>query len=84
MGAKGQFSTFFMDLKYDPSHACVKPYKPYGTDRYAMESYIQQGKRYFACLQDAAKNDMEYADAVVKDGYEKSVEDFISEIKRQY
>lgn len=83
-GPKGAFSTFLYDLKYDPSRGCSKPYKPYGSDRYAWDTYRQEGGRYVECMKAAATSDMDYASEIVADGYKKAVDDFISEVKRGY
>lgn len=52
-GAKGEFSTFLSDLKYDPTRACSKPYKPYAADRYTRDAYATDAERYVDCLKTA-------------------------------
>lgn len=83
-GPKGAFSSLFHRIEYDPSEACTKPYRPYGSDRYAWESYKADATRYLDCMKDAADADAKYAVEVVYDGYEKAADDFLQEVKRGY
>ncbi|HAU21170.1 MAG TPA: hypothetical protein DCS24_01010 [Erythrobacter sp.] len=82
--AQGDFSSLGFSLDYDPSSACSKPMRPYSNDRYAWESYQAEGERYLSCLEEAANNDMRYAQRVVQEGYENAVQEFLNEVERGY
>lgn len=82
--AQGSFSTMFSTLKYDPTTACSKPYRPYSKDEYARERYMSDAKRYVQCLEDAANNDAEYAQKVVSQGYKTATDDFIRDLRSGY
>jgi hypothetical protein len=81
---RGEFSTAFFRLEYDPSKGCSKPYRPYRADNYEMDSYRSDAKRYVGCLEEAATSDIQYAQNAVVEGYTKALEDFKSEIQRGY
>lgn len=81
MGPKGQFSTVLFNLEYDPSKACRKPYSPFSNDRYAWDMYRDEARRYIDCMKSAASSDMEYAAAVIAEGYKEKVDEFAQEIR---
>ena len=74
-GSRGEFSVMFKDLKYDPSKACTKPFRPYGASDADIDAYRFSLNRYRSCLLGAAKNDVEYANDVIKEGYVKALQD---------
>lgn len=80
LGPKGRFSTTFMDLEYDPSRGCYRPYKPFDGDQYARERYRNDAVEYLACMKRATANDAEYATEVIYDGYKKKAEEFLSSL----
>ena len=82
--ARGSFSTFIYELKYDPSRPCSKPYRPYQMDKWAREQYIRDGETYLSCMREAANADVEYAQKVIQDGYRKAADDFLEEVRRGY
>ncbi|QCB56306.1 hypothetical protein E5675_18975 [Sphingopyxis sp. PAMC25046] len=82
--AKGSFSTFLYDLKYDPSRACSKPYRPYQMDKWAREQYVRDGETYLSCLRETANSDAEYAQQVIRDGNRKAADEFLEEVRRGY
>lgn len=84
-GPEGEFKTRFgRSLEYDPSRACIKPMKPYGNDKYAMELYISSAKDYIGCMENAANRDVEYAQKIILAGYEEAAQDYINEVRRGY
>ena len=84
LGPKGGFSTLLFRLKYDPSKNCAKPMRPYGSDRYAWESYKSDAARYISCMQEAAEADMGYASEVLAEGYKEKMAEFRREVERGY
>jgi hypothetical protein len=80
-GPKGQFSTFISTLKYDPSKACTKPYRPLSGSEYAMRSYLADAERYLDCMRDASNADARYATEVVAEGYKEASAEFLQELK---
>lgn len=82
--AKGSFSTFLFELKYDPTRPCSKPYRPYRMDKWEREQYIREGQAYLACMQETADADVEYAQQIIREGYEKAADDFLEEVRRGY
>ena len=84
-GPEGEFKTSYgRKLEYDPSPACFKPMKPYSNDKYAMDLYVSSAKNYINCLQNAANQDVEYAQKIIMAGYEEAAQDYINEIRRGY
>lgn len=84
MRARGSFSTYLYELKYDPSRPCMKPYRPYNMDDWARQQYLRDGKAYLDCMQDTANADAEYAQKVVQDGYRAAADEFLEEVRRGY
>jgi len=74
----------FGRLEYDPSKGCSKPYRPITDSEYARSQYISDAKRYIECMQDAAEADSKYASSVIEEGLEKSMDDFMAEVRRGY
>ena len=81
---KGEFSTFFKDLKYDPSGACSKPTRPFSDDSYARQQYLNDAKEYLLCMQRAAEPDARYANDVVADGLKEKSDEFVREVESGY
>lgn len=81
---EGRFETFLGKLGYDPSTACTKPVRPYSDERYEWESYIDDGKRYLQCMQNAAESDAKYANRVIADGLREKSEEFVNEVDRSF
>lgn len=84
LGPEGEFSTFLGKLKYDPSAACTKPFRPFSKDSSARREYIASAQRYLECMQDAAISDARYASEVIAEGLEEASDDFLSEVELGY
>ena len=82
--AKGDFSTLFGSLEYDPEPACFKPSRPYSNDEWARNNYAREASRYLECLKDAASSDMKYTEQVIQSGYNDTVDEFLEEVRRGY
>jgi hypothetical protein len=80
-GPKGQFSTFISTLKYDPSRACAKPFRPFSDSTYAIKSYYADAERYLDCMRDASNSDARYAAEVVAEGYKDASAEFLRELE---
>lgn len=83
-GPKGEFSTLLYTLEYDPSRACSKPSRPYNDDEFALQLYKNSAVRYVKCMGEAANADAEYAQAVIQEGHDEAVEEFMNELRRRY
>lgn len=82
---RGQFSATILGFEYDPSPACPRPRKPFDVeDRFEREQYLTAAKRYLTCLDEAARNDANVANAVVQQGLEDAMEDFMREVRRDF
>ena len=53
-------------------------------DKWAREQYLREGRAYLTCMQETADADIEYAQQVVRDGYDKAADDFLEEVRRGY
>ncbi|WP_422057970.1 hypothetical protein [Sphingomonas sp.] len=56
--------------------------RPYGSDRYAQQAYIEQAKRHITCLNEATEQDLKYAEKVILAGHEEAVEEFLAEVRQ--
>lgn len=83
-GPKGDFSSLLSRLEYDPSSACYKPTRPFSDDNFAWNNYRSSARSYLNCLESAAEADMRYAQAVVQEGYDDAVSEFLNELERGY
>lgn len=84
LGPKGEFSSLLGRLEYDPSDACSKPSRPFSDSEYSRSQYLSDAKRYLTCMQDAADADRKYANDVIAEGLQESIDDFVSEVRRGY